>query len=60
VSSGRPPEISAEVRARILALTRQSSPEETGLSQWSSQEMARYLKREMAICVSHNFVAVLW
>jgi Homeodomain-like domain len=60
VSSGRPPEISADVRARILALTRQSSPEETGLSQWSSQEMARYLKREMAICVSHNFVAVLW
>lgn len=31
VSTSRPPEISAEVRARILALTRQSPPEETGL-----------------------------
>jgi transposase len=60
VSTGRPPEISAEVRARILALTRQSPPEETGLSHWSSREMARYLKREMGIRVSHNFVAALW
>ena len=60
VSTGRPPEISAEVRARILALTRQSPPEETGLSHWSSREMARYLKQRMGICVSHNFVAALW
>ena len=60
VSTGRPPEISAEVRARVLALTRQSPPEKTGLSHWSSREMARYLKREMAISVSHNFVAALW
>jgi transposase len=52
VSTGRPPEISAEVRARILALTRQSPPEETGLSHWSSREMARYLKKEMGVCVS--------
>jgi hypothetical protein len=22
--------------------------------------MARYLKREMGICISHNFVAALW
>jgi transposase len=47
VSTGRPPEISAEVRARILTLTRQSPPEETGLSHWSSREMARYLKRKI-------------
>jgi hypothetical protein len=32
LSIGRPPEISAEVRAKILALTRQSPPEKTGLS----------------------------
>jgi transposase len=57
---GRPPEISAEARATILALTRQSPPEKTGLSHWSSREMARYLKREMGIFVSHNFVAALW
>ena len=44
VSSGRPPEISNEVKARILALTRQSPPEKIGLSHWSSREMARYLK----------------
>lgn len=60
VSTGRPPEISAEVRARILALSRQSPPEKTGLSHWSSREMACYLKREMEISVSHNFVAALW
>jgi transposase len=60
VSTGRPPEISAEVRARILALTRQSPPEKTGLSHWSSREMAHYLQQEMGISVSHNFVAALW
>jgi transposase len=60
VSTGRPPEVSAENCARILALTRQSPPEKTGLSHWSSREMARYLKRELGISVSHNFVAALW
>lgn len=60
VSTGRPPEISAQARATILALTRQSPPEKTGLSHWSSREMAGYLKREMGISVSHNFVAALW
>ncbi|MGH3854131.1 MAG: IS630 family transposase, partial [Pseudonocardiaceae bacterium] len=60
VSTGRPPEVSAEVRARILALTRQSPPEKTGLSHWSSREMARYLKQEMGVSVSHNFVSTLW
>ncbi len=60
VSTGRPPEILAETRARILALTRCSPPEKTGLSHWSSREMARYLKREEGISVSHSFVAALW
>ncbi|MDQ4032257.1 MAG: IS630 family transposase, partial [Actinomycetota bacterium] len=59
-STGRPPEVSGEVRARILALTRQSPPARTGLLHWSSREMARYLKREEKISVSHNFVADLW
>lgn len=59
-STGRPPEISAETRAKILALTRQSPPEKTGLSHWSSREMARYLHREEGISVSHDFVADLW
>ncbi|MGH3852411.1 MAG: helix-turn-helix domain-containing protein [Pseudonocardiaceae bacterium] len=60
VSTGRPPEVSTEVRARILALTRQSPPEKTGLSHWSSREMARHLKQEMGVSVSHNFVSTLW
>lgn len=60
MSTGRPPEVSGEARAKILALTRQSPPEKSGLSHWSSREMARYLKREMGICISHNFVAALW
>jgi len=44
-STGRPLEISGETKGRILALTRCSPPEKTGLSHWSSREMARYLKR---------------
>jgi transposase len=59
-STGRPREISGEVRARILALTKQTPPESTGLSHWSSYEMARYLRRHEGIRVSHNFVSVLW
>lgn len=60
VSTGRPPEVSDEARAKILALTRQSPPETTGLSHWSSREMARYLTRERGISVSRNFVSALW
>jgi transposase len=59
-SAGRPREVSGEVRSRILALTRQTPPGSTGLSHWSSYEMARYLSRHEGIRVSHNFVSVLW
>ncbi|MGH3258583.1 MAG: IS630 family transposase [Streptosporangiaceae bacterium] len=59
-STGRPREVSGEVRSRILALTKQSPPESTGLSHWSSHEMARYLRTHEGIRVSHNFVSVLW
>ena len=59
-STGRPPQISGEVRSRILALTKQSPPESTGLTHWSSYEMARYLRRNEGIEVSHNFISVLW
>lgn len=51
-SPGRPREVSAEERARIIALTRQSPPAHTGLSHWSSHEMARYLKRHEGIDVA--------
>ena len=59
-STGRPREVPGEVRSRILALTKQSPPEGTGLSHWSSYEMARYLRRHEGIRVSHNFISVLW
>jgi transposase len=58
--SGRPRAISGSVRSRILALTRRPPPEETGLTHWSTYEMAKYLKRHEGIDVSHNFIAELW
>lgn len=57
---GRPRSVSGSVRSRIVALTKLGPPKETGLSHWSSYEMARYLKRYEGISVSHNFVAGLW
>ena len=59
-SPGRPREISGGTRARIIALTRQSPPESTGFSHWTSHGMARYLKKHEDIDVSHNFISVLW
>lgn len=59
-STGRPRSISGKTRARILALSRMSPPEDTGLTHWSSAEMAKYLKQHEGISVSHNFVSVLW
>lgn len=57
---GKDPQVPGRVRARILALTRTTPPSLTGLSHWSSREMARYLKRHEGIDVSHNFIAALW
>jgi transposase len=59
-STGRPPEVTGRVRARILALTRRSPPRKTGFSHWSSRTMADYLKGEEGLRVSHNFIATLW
>src|SRR4051794_40779267 len=58
--SGRPPEVPDRVRSRIVALTRCTPPAETGLSHWSSRDMATYLKRAEGIAVSHNFIAQVW
>ena len=57
---GKPRVISGEQRARILALSRTSPPPVTGLSHWSSAQLAKYLAAHEDIQVSHNFVAVLW
>jgi transposase len=53
-------QVPARIRARVLALTRTSPPAETGLSHWSSREMARYIARTEGVPVSHHWIAVLW
>jgi transposase len=57
---GKPRQVPGSVRGRILALTRQPPPDKLGLSHWTSREMAKYLKREEGISVSHSFVATVW
>jgi transposase len=53
-------QVPAAVRARVLAVSKQSPPAETGLSHWSSRELARYITRTDGTPVSHFFVAKLW
>jgi transposase len=50
----------AAVRGRVLALTRTSPPVETGLSHWSSRELAAFIRRTEGVYVSHHYVAKLW
>ena len=50
----------AAVRGRVLALTRTSPPVETGLSHWSSHELAAFIQRTEGVYVSHHYVAKLW
>jgi len=53
-------QVPASVRAGILAATRRSPPAETGLSHWSSREMAAFILRTEGVYVSHHYVAKLW
>lgn len=53
-------QVPAPVRARILALTQTSPPVETGLSHWSSREMAAFILRTEGAYVSYHYVAKLW
>jgi transposase len=53
-------QVPAPIRARILAATRTTPPAETGLSHWSSREMAAFIKRTEGVSVSHHYVAKLW
>src|SRR2546430_6264225 len=53
-------QVPAWVPARILALTRASPPAETGLSHWSSRQLAAYLKGTEGVWVSWHYVAKLW
>lgn len=58
--AAQPERTPAAVRGRVLALTRSSPPAETGLSHWSSRELATFLQRTEGVSVSHNYVARLW
>jgi transposase len=53
-------QVPASIRARILAATRMSPPAETGLSHWSSREMAAFIEQTEGVYVSHHYVAKLW
>lgn len=53
-------QLSASTRGRVLAASRTSPPAETGLSHWSSRELAAFIGRTEGIYVSHHYVAKLW
>jgi len=53
-------QVSPAVRSRIIADSRCSPPVQTGLSHWSSREMAAHIKRTEGVDVSHHYVAKLW
>jgi transposase len=53
-------QVPAPVRARVIALTRMTPPAGTGLSHWSTRELAKYLKRTDNITVSWHYVARIW
>ena len=53
-------QVAASVRARILALSRTSPPASTGLSHWSSRELAAFIARTEGVSVSYHYVAKLW
>ena len=53
-------QVAAAIRGRILAVSRASPPAETGLSHWSSREMAAFIERTEGVSVSHTYVAELW
>jgi transposase len=52
--------IPGSVRGRVLALTRQTPPEELGISHWTSVKMAAYIKKTEGISVSQPWVSRLW
>ena len=53
-------QVPTRVRALVLALSQTSPPIATGLSYWTSREMAAFVTRVEGVSVSHNYVAKLW
>jgi hypothetical protein len=54
------PSARADVRSRVLALTRTTPPALTALSHWSTRTMADYITRTTGTPVSYHWVANLW
>src|SRR6266536_1703329 len=59
-SPGSPPQMPSRIRARVLALTRETPPEHLGISHWTSPQMARYIKLTEGVYVSQTWVSRLW
>src|ERR671916_3518449 len=59
-SPGGPRQIPDRIRARVLALTRETPPSALGISHWSSSEMSRYIKKTEGVYVSRAWVCQLW
>ncbi|MCN9243084.1 IS630 family transposase [Streptomyces sp. RY43-2] len=53
-------QVPARVRSRVIALTRMTPPAGTGLSHWSTRELAKYLARTENIVVSWHYIARIW
>jgi transposase len=59
-SPGGPRTIPGRIRGRVLALTRQTPPEELGISHWTSAKMAGFIKKTEGVSVSQPWVSRLW
>ncbi|RZB19866.1 hypothetical protein StrepF001_01215 [Streptomyces sp. F001] len=59
-SGWRAEQVPVRVRARVIALTRMTPPVGTGLSHWSTRELAKYLERTENITVSWHYIARIW
>jgi transposase len=59
-SPGGPRTIPGRIRGRVLALTRQTPPEELGISHWTAGKMARYIRKTEGVSVSQPWVSRLW
>lgn len=53
-------QVPARVRARVIALTRSTPPVGTGLSHWSTRELAKYLQRAENVALSWHYIARVW
>jgi transposase len=53
-------QVPASIKSRVVALTRATPPAETGLTHWSSRELAKYVTRTTGVRISWHLVAKIW